>query len=145
MGMCAFRSVSEGNKYEFHRIIEVGNVEAAKLFLNDKTNLERDAIWTTKHKCKDLDCCASFWVLVHMLKYPESDEMLRYVNLIRSISGTDIEDMEVLRSTMRDALSEDEKQEIDELEALSKDKSDNIKPGSRSGVQLYSTEKCMGL
>ena len=145
MGMCAFRSVSEGNKYEFHRIIEVGNVEAAKLFLNDKTNLERDAIWTRKHKCKDLDCCASFWVLVHMLKYPESDEMLRYVNLIRSISGTDIEDMEVLRSTMRDALSEDEKQEIDELEALSKDKSDNIKPGSRSGVQLYSTEKCMGL
>jgi hypothetical protein len=145
MGMCAFRSVSEGNKYEFHRIIEVGNVEAAKLFLNDKTNLERDAIWTTKHKCKDLECCASFWVLVHMLKYPESDEMLRYVNLIRSISGTDNEDMEALRSTMRDALSEDEKQEIDELEALSKDKSDNIKPGSRSGVQLYSTEKCMGL
>jgi pantothenate synthetase len=84
-------------------------------------------------------------VLVHMLKYPESDEMLRYVNLIRSISGTDNEDMEALRSTMRDALSEDEKQEIDELEALSKDKSDNIKPGSRSGVQLYSTEKCMGL
>ena len=145
MGMCAFRSVSEGNKYEFHRIIEVGNVEAAKIFLNGNTKLECDEIWTAKHKCKDLACCASFWVLVHMLKYPESDEMLRYVNLIRSISGSDIEDMEALRSMMRDELSAEEQQEIDELEALSKDKSDNIKPGSRSGVQLCSTEKCMGL
>ena len=150
MGMCAFRSASDGNKDEFHQAIELGNVDAAKiLLLNCANETERDALWKNKKQCKALETSAGFWLHICIIRFPESDHMLRFFHATYSQKGWT---QHVKGSSNKDfadfilvGCSEEEQAEIRELQQGAKrareanannDFPENML-GSRSGVILY--------
>jgi hypothetical protein len=79
MGVCTSRlALSTHNKYPFHIALETGNVDEAQRLLDAcETDQEKQELWTSPQKCKDIEVTSAFWILINVLK--NADWVCMYV------------------------------------------------------------------